>query len=73
MLGYPVSTVADMAIDPQLEERAFFQTIAGVDGKPETHCGAFAVVDGERAALRYPPGTPFVEEAPARKRAGARP
>ncbi len=29
MLGYPVATVADIAGDPQLEARGFFQSVAG--------------------------------------------
>ncbi len=56
MLGYPVSTVADIAGDPQLDARGFFQTVAGSD---ERFCGSFAVVDGERPALRHAPGEPF--------------
>ncbi len=51
MLGYPVSTVADIATDPQLKARAFFETIT-VGGGSETHCGGFAVIDGERPPLR---------------------
>ena len=47
MLGYPVSTVADITTDPQLEARGFFQTLDG-----ERYCGSFAVIDGERPPLR---------------------
>jgi benzylsuccinate CoA-transferase BbsE subunit len=72
MLGYPVSTVADIATDPQLEARAFFVQVEGMDGDPETHCGAFAVVDGERAPLRYPAGASYVAAEPQRRRAGGR-
>src|SRR5262249_48210247 len=43
MLGYPVSTVADIASDPQLAARSFFQTVAG---SAERFCGSFAVIDG---------------------------
>lgn len=54
MLGYPVSTMADIATDPQLEARAFFSNIGN-----DRHCGGFAVVDGERLPLRHRAGTPF--------------
>ena len=57
MLGYPVCTVADIAIDQQLEARGYFQTIGG-----ERHCGSFAVIDGVRPPLRYAAGTPLFEE-----------
>lgn len=50
MLGYPVSTVADIAADPQLAARGFWQDIAGPGGS-ERHCGAFVIVDGRRAPL----------------------
>jgi crotonobetainyl-CoA:carnitine CoA-transferase CaiB-like acyl-CoA transferase len=50
MLGYPVSTVADIAEDPQLAARGFWQDIRTADGT-ERHCGCFAVVDGERPAI----------------------
>jgi benzylsuccinate CoA-transferase BbsE subunit len=49
MLGYPVSTVADIAADPQLEARGFWRDVRGPDGRVERHCGAFVVVDGRRA------------------------
>jgi crotonobetainyl-CoA:carnitine CoA-transferase CaiB-like acyl-CoA transferase len=53
MLGYPVSTVADIASDPQLDARAYFQSVAG---SAERFCGSFAVIDGARPPLRYSPG-----------------
>jgi benzylsuccinate CoA-transferase BbsE subunit len=55
MLGYPVSTVADIASDPQIEARHFFQAVSG-----ERFCGSFAVIDGLRPPLRHPPGAAFV-------------
>jgi len=48
MLGYPVSTVADIAADPQLEARGFWQDIEMPDGNRERHCGSFYVADGLR-------------------------
>jgi benzylsuccinate CoA-transferase BbsE subunit len=59
MLGYPVSTVADIATDPQLEARAFFETIAAPNGARETYCGSFALIDGARPPLRYARGVPL--------------
>ena len=73
MLGYPVSTVADIATDPQLEARAFFQTVAVAGGTSETHCGGFAVIDGQRPPLRHVGGLPAAAAPPARREAGARP
>ncbi len=52
MLGYPVSTVADIASDPQLEARDFWRDLPGPDGDSQRHCGGFAIVDGERLPLR---------------------
>ncbi len=51
MLGYPVATVADIAADPQLAARGFWQDMRGSDGRIERHCGAFVVVDGVRPPL----------------------
>lgn len=51
MLGYPVSTVADIAADPQLAARGFWQDLPAPRGGTERHCGAFVVVDGKRASL----------------------
>ena len=71
MLGYPVSTVVDIAADPQLEARRFFDHVAG---SSETFCGAFPIIDGQRPPLRYSPGEPFARgQESARKRAGGKP
>lgn len=51
MLGYPVSTVADIAADPQLEARGFWRDLPGRVGRTERHCGAFVMVDGVRPPL----------------------
>jgi crotonobetainyl-CoA:carnitine CoA-transferase CaiB-like acyl-CoA transferase len=79
MLGYPVSTVVDIASDPQLEARGFFQAVAGA---AERFCGSFAVIDGVRPPLRHAPGAPLAAEKSAQaepamaqppRRAGSRP
>jgi benzylsuccinate CoA-transferase BbsE subunit len=70
MLGYPVSTVADIVTDPQIEERGYFQKVAGSD---ETYCGSFAIIDGERPSLRHAAGTPLMQEQPVPRRAGSKP
>lgn len=58
MLGYPVSTVADIATDPQLDARAFWQDLSLPEGGSERHCGTFFVADGIRPAIRnYSPGS----------------
>jgi benzylsuccinate CoA-transferase BbsE subunit len=62
MLGYPVATVVDIASDPQLEARGFFQTVAG---SAERFCGSFAVIDGERPPLRHHPGAKFSAAPPS--------
>lgn len=51
MLGYPVSTVKDIATDPQLAERGFWHDIPGPDGKTERFNGGFAMVDGQRLGV----------------------
>ena len=71
MLGYPVSTVADLVTDPQIEERGFFQKVPG-SNTGETYCGSFALIDGERPPLRYDAGTPLADEQPKPRRAGGR-
>lgn len=53
MLGYPVSNMADIATDPQLEARDFWRDIPKPGGRMERHCGAFVAVDGERPSLRH--------------------
>lgn len=58
MLGYPVSDVADIAADPQLEARGFWQDAEGPRGR-ERHCSCFVMVDGKRPALRAPPSAPL--------------
>jgi len=59
MLGYPVSTMPDIAGDPQLSARDFWQDLPGPDGKRQRHCGSFAIIDQVRAPLRHFPGTPW--------------
>lgn len=56
MLGYPVSTTEDIAGDPQLAARRFWQDLEVADERIERHCGAFPIVDGARAPLRHAPG-----------------
>ncbi len=56
MLGYPVSNMADIASDPQLVARNFWQDLVGSDGESRRYCGSFAMVDERRAALRHLPG-----------------
>jgi len=51
MLGYPVNTVADIAADPQLAARGFWEDLPAPGGGLERHCGAFAVIDGKRPSL----------------------
>ncbi len=67
MLGYPVATVADIASDPQLAARGFFQCAPGV---AERFCGSFAVIDGERPPLRHAPAEPFAAADGARAAPG---
>jgi crotonobetainyl-CoA:carnitine CoA-transferase CaiB-like acyl-CoA transferase len=55
MLGYPVSTAADIHHDPQLDARGFWQEV-GADrpGGAIRYPGGFAIVDGERLPIRRP-------------------
>ena len=57
MLGYPVSSVADIAADPQLQARNFWSDLTGLDGVQQRHCGSFYMLNGERPPLRYAPPT----------------
>jgi benzylsuccinate CoA-transferase BbsE subunit len=68
MLGYPVSTVADIASDPQLAARVL-QTC----WMRRSACGSYAVIDGERPPLRHAPAEPFALAAPQGRSAGGRP
>ncbi|MDH3240295.1 MAG: CoA transferase [Alphaproteobacteria bacterium] len=54
MLGYPVNNVADIAQDPQLEERGFWADLPAPGGGVERHCGGFAMVDGKRLPVTRP-------------------
>jgi crotonobetainyl-CoA:carnitine CoA-transferase CaiB-like acyl-CoA transferase len=70
MLGYPVSTVADIAADPQLEARGFWQSIAGPDGVVRRFAGSFAMIDGQRPPLTHYP-LESRQKPPSRKKAVA--
>jgi crotonobetainyl-CoA:carnitine CoA-transferase CaiB-like acyl-CoA transferase len=52
MLGYPVSTVEDVAADEQLAARDFWQTIPTPWGEPLRAPGSFGLFDGQRPRLR---------------------
>jgi len=56
MLGYPVSTIADIAHDPQLAARDFWQDMPRADGSVQRHCGSYAIIDGVRPPLRHAAG-----------------
>jgi crotonobetainyl-CoA:carnitine CoA-transferase CaiB-like acyl-CoA transferase len=58
MLGYPVSTVQDIATDPQLQARGVWQDLTTADGREQRHCGAFFIRNGQRPPLTVPPATP---------------
>ncbi len=68
MLGYPVSTTADIAADAQLAVRGFWQELPRADGASIRFPGGFALFDGERPRLRR--GAPRVGEHDAEIRAG---
>ena len=55
MLGYPISTAADILSDQQLEARNFWQTIEqpGI-AKPLRVPGAFAKFSGMECSIRLP-------------------
>lgn len=57
MLGYPVSTMRDIAGDPQLAAREFWHDLTTPGGEPQRHCGSFAIIDGNRQPLAHAPGT----------------
>lgn len=59
ILGYPVSTVEDIAQDPQLAARDFWRKMPMVSGGPEiVFPGSFAVVNGSRLAILRPAPRP---------------
>ena len=55
MLGYPVSTAGDIHRDPQLAVRGFWQDVQVQPGASVRYPGGFAIVDGQRLAIRRPP------------------
>ena len=52
MLGYPVSTTADIHQDEQLAARSFWQDIGGL-----RYPGGFAIIDNQRLPIRRPAPT----------------
>lgn len=56
IMGYPVSTMQDIAGDLQLAARDFWQDLPGPDGNAHRYCGNFARIDGGRTPLRHAPG-----------------
>ncbi|MGH2379499.1 MAG: CaiB/BaiF CoA transferase family protein [Candidatus Limnocylindria bacterium] len=55
MLGYPVSTVAEVYDDPQLRARGFWQELEVPEaGRTVPIPGGFALFDGERPRVRRP-------------------
>jgi crotonobetainyl-CoA:carnitine CoA-transferase CaiB-like acyl-CoA transferase len=55
MLGYPVSTVADVEADPQLDARGFWQDLDVPEaGRAVAFPGGFALFDGARPRITRP-------------------
>ena len=55
MLGYPVSTVADVEADPQLDARGFWQDVEIPEaGRSIAFPGGFALFDGQRPRITRP-------------------
>ena len=52
MLGYPVSNAEDIHHDPQLAFRGFWQDVPDGAGATLRHPGGFALVNGQRLAVR---------------------
>jgi crotonobetainyl-CoA:carnitine CoA-transferase CaiB-like acyl-CoA transferase len=52
MLGYPLSTVDDVAADPQLASRGFWQAVDSVWDGEVCVPGSFALLDGQRLPVR---------------------
>ena len=53
MLGYPVSTVADVEADAQLDARGFWQEVDVPEaGRSVMFPGGFALFDGQRPRIR---------------------
>ncbi len=71
MLGYPVSSVADNATDPQLAARDFWQDLAVPGGASERHCGCFVIVDGKRPSIGAQKGPWSGQRRVARDNAGS--
>jgi benzylsuccinate CoA-transferase BbsE subunit len=53
MLGYPLSTVDDVAADPQLASRGFWQAVDSVWNGEVCVPGSFALFDGQRPPVRH--------------------
>jgi crotonobetainyl-CoA:carnitine CoA-transferase CaiB-like acyl-CoA transferase len=54
MLGYPLSTVDDMARDEQLASRGFWEPVATTWDGEVCAPGSFALFDGQRPPFRRP-------------------
>lgn len=72
MLGYPVSSVADIREDIQIAARGYFQEGEAPDGARHAYCGSFVLVDGTRPPLQ-PFGKPDPEAGKEALTAFARP